>query len=105
MLPASQSQAESALTLDELNFKILISTIWATFRGLGIALLGAMGSYMNGTNGLLITLTCTFIFTGILFLAATALEYRLSKFYTFIVLSLILEVGLLSGWIIHYFLN
>ncbi|MEM6400122.1 MAG: hypothetical protein AAF757_07770 [Cyanobacteria bacterium P01_D01_bin.116] len=88
--------------LDNLNLRIVVETIWVTFKGVGLAGIAVLGSYVGGVNGLTIATIWALLLAGVLFVTASEFERRSSRYNTFILLSLVLEIGLISGWLISY---
>lgn len=99
----NRKKAKSS-NFDNLNVRIIVETIWVTCKGVGLAGIAVLGSYIGGVFGLTIAAVWALLLAGVLFVAASELEHRLSKYNTFVFLSFILELGLLSGWIIGLFI-
>jgi hypothetical protein len=97
----NRKKAKSS-NFDNLNVRIIVETIWVTCKGVGLAGIAVLGSYIGGVYGLTIAAVWALLLAGVLFVAASELENRLSKHNTFVFLSFILELGLLSGWIISF---
>ncbi|MCJ8278893.1 MAG: hypothetical protein MJK14_02825 [Rivularia sp. ALOHA_DT_140] len=87
---------------DSLNVRIIVEIIWVTFKGVGLAGLAILGSYIAGVKGLGIAVIWALLLAGLLYITALEFERRLSRLNTFILLSLVLEIGLVSGWLISY---
>jgi len=86
--------------LDNLNSRIIAETIWVTFKGVGLAGIAVLGSYTGGVYGLSTATVWALLIAGVLFVAASEFERRSSRYNTFVLLSVILEIGLISGWLI-----
>lgn len=89
---------------DSLNVRIIVEIIWVTFKGVGLAGIAVLGSYIGGVYGLTIAAVWALLLAGVLFVVASELERRSSRYNTFVLLSFVLQVGLISGWLISFFL-
>jgi len=85
---------------DNLNLRIIVETIWVTLKGIGLAGIAVLGSYVGGVNGLSTAAVWALLLAGVLFVAASEFERHWSKYNTFVLLSSVLEIGLISGWLI-----
>ncbi|AFY55853.1 hypothetical protein Riv7116_3396 [Rivularia sp. PCC 7116] len=105
---AKKSSQGVSGNIDNLNAKIIVETIWSTFKGVGLAGIAVLGCYMGGKYGFggaygLATATVwALLLGGILFLAASELKRRLSNYKAFVLLSTVLEIALISGYIISF---
>lgn len=102
--------------IDNFNFIMIAEIIWVTLKGIGLAGVAVLGSYyggsnglaeitvngryISGVNGLTIAIFWALLLAGVIFITASELERSFSRFYTCILLFFILEIGLLSGWIV-----
>ena len=90
--------------LDNLNARILPETIWATCKGIGLAGIAVLGCYTGGVYGLGIVTLWGISLASVLFLAASELRKHLNGYKTFLVLFIILEIALISGYFISFLL-
>lgn len=103
--------------IDNFNLIIIAEIIWVTLKGIGLAGVAVLGSYygggsngltritlfgryISGVNGLTIAIFWALLLAGVIFVTASEIERRFSRFYTCILLLFILEIGFISGWII-----
>ena len=89
---------------DNFNVRIIVETIWVTFKGVGLAGVAVLGSYIGGIYGLTIAAVWALLLAGVLFVTAVEFERRLSRYNTFVLLSFVLEVGFISGWLTSFLL-
>ncbi|MEL6461455.1 MAG: hypothetical protein AAFQ91_25015 [Cyanobacteria bacterium J06621_15] len=89
---------------DIINSRIIAETVWVTFKGIGLAGIAVLGSYTSGVYGLSIAVVWALLLAGVLFVAASELERKSSRYNTFILLSAVLEVGLVGGWLLGFLL-
>ena len=90
--------------IDNVNVAIIFETIWATFKGVGFAGIAVLGCYIGGVYGLAATTIWALSLGGVLFLAASEVQRHLSSYKAFILLSIVLEIALVSGWIISFYI-